>query len=101
MDTMKLGMILQTLGEHARYHVYLTSDIEKLSIDKQIIGIANSYQDACKVISSYLRDMDIDSDKYWRILMGSDATFIDFGSWSQFMAIVPPVPKSEIMGEKE
>jgi len=31
--------------------------------------------------------------------MGETATFIDYGSWSKFIAIVPPVSIKELTGE--
>ena len=31
--------------------------------------------------------------------MGETATFIDYGSWSKFIAIVPPISIKELSGE--
>lgn len=98
-NELKLGAILQTVGDNYRYKIYQTTNIEALE-NKQIIGVANSYKEVCKIIKSFLSENNLQSDPYWRILMGDEATFIDYGSWSKFMAIVPPVSKEE-MGVKE
>ena len=99
MDEFKLGAILQTVGDNYHYKIYQTTSIEVLK-NKQIIGVANSYQEACKVIQHFLVENNFPQDSYWRVLMGDEATFIDYGSWSKFMAIVPPVSREE-MGVKE
>ena len=95
MDNMKTSMILQTIGDNFRYKIYQTTSIEALE-NKQIIGVANSYEEACKVIKNFLSVNNFHQDPYWRILLGDEATFIDYGSWTKFMAIVPPVSKKEL-----
>ena len=99
MNELKLGAILQTVGDNFRYKIYQTTSIEALE-NKQIIGVANSYQEACKIIQSFLFANNLHQESYWRVLMGDEATFIDYGSWSKFMAIVLPVSREEI-GVKE
>lgn len=94
-DKMKMGAIFQTIGDNFRYRIYQTTNIESLE-NKQIIGVANSYEEANKVIKEYLAANSFHQDPYWRILLGDEATFIDYGSWTKFMAIVPPVSKKEL-----
>lgn len=84
----------------AKYKVFISDDINVLE-NEEFIGDANTYQEACKILSTSIKEKNFYSDSYWRILMGSTATFIDFGSWSKFGAIVPPVPNSVIIGEEE
>jgi hypothetical protein len=95
MDEMKMGAIFQSIGGNFRYHIYQTTSIESLE-NKQIIGVANSYQEACEIIKSYLAVNSFHQDSYWRLLLGDKATFIDYGSWTKFMAIVPPVSNKEL-----
>lgn len=99
-NDIKIGKIFQTIGQSAKYHIYQTSSIEALE-DKRLIGVANTYKEACKTIHEHLAENDFHQDPYWRFVMNETATFIDYGSWSKFMAIVPPVPMKEIMGEEE
>lgn len=82
-----------------KHKIYLSDSIEVLS-HEQLIGEANSYQEACRVIDGYLAINNFHQDPYWRIIMGDIATFIDYGSWSRFAAIVPPVNTKELIGEE-
>lgn len=82
-----------------KYKIFLTDSIESLK-NEQLIGGANSYQDACKVINDHLAVNNFHQEPYWRFLMGSVATFIDYGSWGKFIAIVPPIPMKEMIGEE-
>ena len=77
-----------------RYKVFLTSSIEHLKYEV-LLGEAETYREACKLISDNVPD-----NKYWRFLMNDTGTFIDYGSWSRFAAIVPPVPMKEMLGEE-
>lgn len=95
MNDMKMSAIFQTIGDNFRYKIYQTTSIEALE-NKQIIGVANSYEEACKVIKDFLSVNNFHQEPYWRILLGDEATFIDYGSWSKFMAIVPPISKKEM-----
>lgn len=98
---IKQGKILEALGRTAKYHVYqVTAATEELT-DKQLVGVANSYQEACTVIKDFLAVNRTYQDPYWRFIMSSEATFIDYGSWVKWMAIVPPISEEEIMGDKE
>ena len=100
MDDMKMGAILQTIGEKFRYKIYQTSSLESLD-DKRILGVANSYQEACKIIHNYLAVNDFHQEPYWRFLLGDEATFIDYGSWTKFIAIMPPVSMVELEGKNQ
>ena len=82
----------------AKYKVFISDDINVLE-NEEFIGDANTYQEACKILSAAIKEKNFYSDFCWRILMDSTVTFIDFGSWSKFGAIIPPVPNSEIIGK--
>ena len=97
-NELKLGYILQSIGQNAKYHIYATDSLESLE-GKSIIGIADSYSEACKIIRDYLNSHNITTDRYWRYILAEEATFIDYGSWSKFLAIVPPVDTKDIFGE--
>ena len=99
-EMIKQGKILQTIGQIAKYHIYQTTSIESLE-NKELIGVANSYQEACRVIKEFLALNRAYQDPYWRFVMGTEATFVDYGSWTKFMAIVPPVSAAEMEGAKE
>lgn len=100
-ENIKQGKILEAFGRTAKYHIYqVTAATEELT-DKQLVGVANSYQEACKVIKDFLAVNCAYQDPYWRFIMSSEATFIDYGSWVKWMAIVPPVSFAEIEGKGE
>lgn len=82
-----------------KYTVYTSNQIDALSGEIKI-GEADNFQDACKVLREYLESSKHILTPYWRYLLNSEATFIDFGSWSRFGAIVPAVSIEEIKGEK-
>ena len=82
-----------------KYKIFLSDSIEVLK-NEQLIGGANSYEEACQIIRDYLAVNQFYQEPYWRTLLGETATFIDYGSWSRFAAIVPPVNEKEIIGEK-
>lgn len=97
---IKQGKILEALGRTAKYHIYqVTAATEELT-DKQLVGVANSYQEACKVIQNFLAVNRTYQDPYWRFIMHSTATFIDYGSWTKWMAIVPPVSEEEMLSRE-
>ena len=100
-ENIKQGKILDALGRTAKYNVYqVTAATEELT-DKQLVGVANSYQEACKVIQNFLAVNRAYQDPYWRYIMNPKATFIDYGSWTKWIAIVPPVSEEELKGDKE
>ena len=80
-----------------RYKIFLTDSIEVLE-NEQLIGSANSYKEACEIIDDFLSVNNFRQEPYWRFLMNETATMIDYGSWSKFIAIVPPVSMRELSG---
>ena len=76
-----------------KYKVFLTDSLEHLE-NEEILGEADDFQTACRIISAGTPKYD----GYWRFLMGDIATFVDYGSWSRFAAIVPPVSEKEMRG---
>ena len=78
-----------------RYKVYLSSSLEYLQ-NEQLIGGAETAQEACKLAGEYLSANNFHQEPYWRFLMGSTATFIDYGSYSKFIAIVPPLSMADL-----
>lgn len=83
-----------------KYKIFLTDSIEVLQ-NEELIGEASAYQEACDILSEKLHEKGIAEDPYWRLSLGQTATFIDFGSWSKFAAIVPPVSMSVITGNAQ
>ena len=82
-----------------KHKIYLTDSIEILR-NEVLIGSANTFQEAGKIINNYLDANDIHREPYSRYLMGEIATFIDFGSWSKFIAIIPPFAISDLTQDK-
>ena len=76
-----------------KYKIYTSDWIEKL-VNEQLIGEADSYQEACKVIKEQIPQSA--DNPYWRLLLAQEATFIDYGSYSKFVAIMPPLTMDEI-----
>jgi hypothetical protein len=101
MDYIKLGMIMQTYGtENPKKHqIYLSDSIYSL-VNKEIIGEANTYKEACAVIKEGLAQKELEQEPYWRIVLDPEVTFIDFGSWSKFIAIVPALTMEELNKEE-
>ena len=83
-----------------KHKIYLTSSIENITEDAVEIGAASSFDAACRIIHEFLDSKDFRKDKYWRYCMCDNATFIDFGSWSRFIAIAPPFDTTEMFGDK-
>ena len=79
-----------------KYKIFTSDSIEILRNATEI-GSADNYQLACQVIKEAIPQAA--ANHYWRLLFGENATFIDYGSWSKFIAIVPPVSVEEIMGQ--
>jgi hypothetical protein len=79
-----------------KYKLYITDSIETLENEK-LIGEADSFSEARQKIVSYLDNSDHHQEPYWRYLMAEHATCIDFGSWTKFVAIIPPVSTKEMM----
>ena len=80
-----------------KYKLFLSSSIEILQ-DEELIGEANTYPAACKEINKQLSARGLRQDPHWRFLMSENATFIDFGSYSKFIAIVPPISLGILTG---
>jgi effector-binding domain-containing protein len=97
-NDVKIGCILQSYGDAPKYKIYLTDSIISLINEKQI-GRANTYQEACAVIREEVPEAK--SNPYWRIFMCKHATIIDYGSYSRFAVIVPPVPSEVITPGEE
>lgn len=82
-----------------KYIVYISSQIDALSNEVKI-GEADNLEGACQVLDEYLKSSKHVLTPYWRYLLYDEATFIDFGSWSRFGAVVPEEVKEEIKGEE-
>ena len=80
-----------------KYKIFFTDSIEVLA-NEELIGEADTFVEACEILN---QDPVAATNRYWRYLLGDVATFIDYGSYSRFAAIVPPVPMKELMGEAE
>ena len=80
-----------------KYKIFTSDSIETLHNETEI-GAADNYQAACWVIKEAIPQAA--ANHYWRLLFGENATFIDYGSWSKFVAIVPPISVAEIMREE-
>ena len=77
------------------YKAFLTDSIEVLE-NEQLIGGAPSSIEMLKTIKEYLAVNNFHQDPYWRFIMGENATFIDYGSWSKFIAIIPPLQMKDL-----
>ena len=97
IKNVKQGTILQSY-DTPKFAIYETTSIEEITEDAPI-AFANTSKECCKVIDEFLEKYNIPNDHYWRFIMGQTATFIDYGSWSKFMAVVPPLSIDMLMGE--
>ena len=78
-----------------KYIVYISNQIDALNGEVRI-GEADDFEGACQVLDEYLESSKHITTPYWRYLLCAEATFIDFGSWSRFGAIVPAVSIEEM-----
>ena len=98
-NSVKIGCILQSCADAPmKYKVFSSKSIEVLK-EEELLGEANSYQGACRIINQHCEGAD--TNPYWRFLMSETATFVDYGSWSEFAAIVPPVSFKELNDDEE
>lgn len=81
----------------SKHKIFLSDSCERL-LNEELIGEADTYAEAYNLIRKTVQSRGIIWEPYDRILIGSTATFIDFGSWCKFAAIVPPIPKEVITG---
>lgn len=70
-----------------RYEIYFTRSLEGLQ-DELFLGAAASPQEACALIHQALKDNGYKEEPYWRWLFNAEGAFIDFGSWSMYLAII-------------
>ena len=83
-----------------KYKIFITDNITALE-NEILIGEADTYPEVCKCLTKWLNDKATDKTPYWRFIMDSTATFIDFGSWAHFAAVIPPIPMREMTGDEE
>lgn len=77
-----------------KYKIFSTDSIMTLA-NEELIGEANTLHEIQNIIKTWRGK----PDGYWRYCLAENATFIDYGSWSKFIAIIPPVPSQELMGD--
>ena len=82
-----------------KYVVYTSNRMDALSNEVKI-GEADDFESACEVLDEHLKSVTHITTPYWRYSFCSGITFIDFGSWSKFGAIVPAEPIEETKGEQ-
>ena len=82
-----------------KYTVYTSNRIDALSGEVKI-GEADDFEGACQVLDEHLKPSKHIVTPYWRYSFCSGVTFIDFGSWSKFGAIVQVEPIEEVKGEE-
>ena len=98
-NDIRVGCIMQSYEATEKYKVYLTHGFNELR-EEEFLGTAKDYQAACRLIKRGLKERKINSEPYWRTIMGSEVTTIDFGSWTKFAIIIPRVDEEEILGKK-
>lgn len=76
-----------------KYKIFTSDSIEVIH-NETLIGEADNFQDACRIIKQQISFAEF--NPYWRFILGDIATFVDYGSYSEFVAIVPPVPMEEM-----
>lgn len=93
MSSLFKGMLRQSIDDNKKYRIYFTSSLERI-VNGQFIAAADSYQEVIQKIKEQPAVAEFNS--YWRFLLGEEYTFIDYGSWSRFIAIDPAIPREEI-----
>ena len=68
-----------------KHKIYLTNSISEITNDAQYLGEAETTQEMWQLFSA----TGIKSERYCRYILDEKITFIDYGSWSQFLAAEP------------
>lgn len=79
----------------SKYNIFLTDNMYSTE-GAELVGEAETPKEACKVLNDVLLARGEQEGRYWRFLFASNATFIDYGSWSLFGTIVPPLEMSDL-----
>lgn len=81
-----------------KHTIYISNSIYEVKID-ETIGEIEKFSELWKLVDPILKTRGYHQDPYVRYLMDPNATFIDFGSYSKFIACVPPFTMEEINAE--
>ena len=79
-----------------KYKVYFTKSIDRM-LDEEFIGSSKTFEGACAIAKAELAKRSYHESPYWRYLLAPDATYIDFGNWSIFIAITPRVTQEDFL----
>ena len=68
-----------------KHKIYLTNSISEITNDAQYLGEAETLQEMWQLFSA----TGIKSEMYSRYILDEKITFVDYGSWSRFLAAEP------------
>ena len=74
-----------------KHKVYFTNSIEK-ELNPEYIGEFNTVKEMWDIVNPRLKH----KERYCRFLLADDATYIDYGSYSTFLRVVPPITMQEL-----
>ena len=68
-----------------KHKIYLTNSISEITEDAKYLGEAETPQEMWQLFNA----TGIKCDRYCRYILDEKITFIDYGSWSTFLAAEP------------
>ena len=82
-----------------KHTLYITNSIEEIDETAEKIGEIEKWSEIWKIANPIISARGYHQEPYHRQLFCKDATYIDFGSWSKFLAIQPPFALEELTAE--
>ena len=79
-----------------KHTLYITNSIEKIDETAEKIGEVEKWSEIWKIVDPIINARGYRQEPYHRHLLCEDVTYIDFGSWSKFLAIQPPFTLEEL-----
>ena len=86
-----------------KYKIYLSQAIaiDKLSDDAELIAEVETPAEVMDIVTATAKDFRKDNPPpYYRYLMGDKITFIDYGSWSKYIAVEPALRAEELFSNR-
>ena len=80
-----------------KYKIYLTQEIDRLSSDDaELLSMAETPAEAMNKVRAIAKEFSKDKPPRYRYLLGEKVTFIDYGSWSKYIAVEPALKAEEL-----
>lgn len=78
------------------YKLYKSNKISELDDTKEFIKEVDTIEEVVKFLCT--KSESVGNYGHVRYLLNPDATMVDYGSWSQFIGIIPALTPQQLMG---